>query len=69
MAMFVAAIVALLAFQTPWDTLAANGLTRWSLLSELRAAGCALPATLLRPPGADPGHLLPTDLSYEVRRL
>ncbi|MFI7515605.1 hypothetical protein ACIBVK_19165 [Micromonospora echinofusca] len=54
---------------TPWDTLAANGLTRWSLLSELRAAGCALPATLLRPPGADPGTLLPTDLSYEVRRL
>jgi xylulose-5-phosphate/fructose-6-phosphate phosphoketolase len=54
---------------TPWDTLAVNGLTRWSLLSTLHDAGCALPASLLRPAGAEPGPLTPVGLSYEVRRL
>ncbi|MFJ6200053.1 hypothetical protein [Micromonospora sp. NPDC092111] len=54
---------------TPWDTLAANRLTRWSLLAALGRAGCPLPAPLLRPAGVPPGLPLPADLSYEVRRL
>ncbi|MGQ0777479.1 MAG: hypothetical protein ACT4NY_24225, partial [Pseudonocardiales bacterium] len=54
---------------TAWETLAANGLTRWSLLSSLRAAGCALPSALDRPAGAEPEPLDPAMLSCEVRRL
>ncbi|MEV6930148.1 hypothetical protein AB0M46_37475 [Dactylosporangium sp. NPDC051485] len=54
---------------TAWDTLSANGLTRWSLLRELHDAGLELPADLLRPAGADPGPALPADLSIETRRL
>lgn len=54
---------------TPWDTLAANELTRWALLSRLRDAGCALPADLVRPPGSDRGPLISEDLCFEVRRL
>lgn len=54
---------------TAWETLAASGLTRWSLLRGLRDAGCALPAGLDRPAGAEPGPLDPADVTYEVRRL
>ncbi|MGI5401435.1 hypothetical protein ACQEVG_18725 [Streptomyces sp. CA-135486] len=54
---------------TPWDTLAANELTRWAVLNKLREAGCVLPAELVRPAGSDPGPLIPADLSCEVRRL
>ncbi|GLK99217.1 hypothetical protein [Dactylosporangium matsuzakiense] len=53
---------------TPWDTLAANGLTRWSLLRELHDAGLVLPDDLLRPAGADPGPALQADLTIEARR-
>jgi xylulose-5-phosphate/fructose-6-phosphate phosphoketolase len=54
---------------TAWETLAANGLTRWSLLHELRAAGCALPSELDRPSGSAP--LVPDSAppACEVRRL
>jgi hypothetical protein len=48
--------------------LAANGLTRWSLLHELRAAGCALPPELDRPSNSDPSATA-EPLAYEVRRL
>jgi xylulose-5-phosphate/fructose-6-phosphate phosphoketolase len=54
---------------TPWDTLAANELTRWALLRRLLDAGCPLPARLARPSGADPGPLIPDGLSCEVRPL
>lgn len=54
---------------TAWETLAANRLTRWSLLSALRAAGCALPSELDRPAGAQPEPLDLAALRYEVRRL
>ncbi|MFF4501644.1 hypothetical protein [Streptomyces sp. NPDC001401] len=54
---------------TAWETLAANGLTRWSLLSGLRAAGCPLPAELDRPAGSEPGPLDLATLSYEVRSI
>ncbi|MFC4999312.1 hypothetical protein ACFPIJ_15865 [Dactylosporangium cerinum] len=47
---------------TPWDTLAANRLTRWSLLTELHTAGCPLPPSLLRPADAPPGPLVPAGL-------
>lgn len=54
---------------TAWETLAANGLTRWSLLGGLRAAGCALPPELDRPPGAAPGALDLSTLACEVSAL
>ncbi|MGF1425334.1 hypothetical protein [Kitasatospora sp. LaBMicrA B282] len=54
---------------TGWETLAANGLTRWSVLGRLRAAGCPLPPELDRPAGSAPGPLDPATLSYEVRRI
>ncbi|MDH6108191.1 xylulose-5-phosphate/fructose-6-phosphate phosphoketolase [Kitasatospora sp. MAP12-15] len=54
---------------TAWETLAANGLTRWSLLSRLRAAGCPLPPELDRPAGSEPGPVDPATLSYEVRAI
>jgi xylulose-5-phosphate/fructose-6-phosphate phosphoketolase len=54
---------------TAWETLAANGLTRWSLLHGLRTAGCALPDDLGRPAGTQPGPLDPAGVTCEVRRL
>jgi len=54
---------------TAWDTLTANGLTRWALLANLHAAGSALPPELVRPSGPEPVPPVPTDLAYEVRRL
>jgi xylulose-5-phosphate/fructose-6-phosphate phosphoketolase len=54
---------------TAWDTLAANELTRWALLGRLHAAGCDLPAALLRPPASEPGPHVLTDQSFEVTRL
>jgi len=54
---------------TPWETLAANDLTRWAQLGALRAAGCALPPELDRPSGAPPEPLDPALRRWEVRRL
>jgi hypothetical protein len=54
---------------TPWETLEANGLTRWALLNHLRAAGCPLPATLDRDWAAELEQLDPHALNCEVRRL
>jgi xylulose-5-phosphate/fructose-6-phosphate phosphoketolase len=54
---------------TAWETLAVNGLTRWSLLSGLRAAGCPLPSELDRPAGSAPEPLDLAALSCEVRSL
>jgi hypothetical protein len=54
---------------TAWETLAANELTRWSLLRELRAAGCPLPAELDRPAGSEPLEPSSARPAYEVRRL
>jgi len=54
---------------TAWETLAVNGLTRWSLLHELRAAGCAIPPELDRPAGSEPLEPQPAPPAYEVRRL
>jgi xylulose-5-phosphate/fructose-6-phosphate phosphoketolase len=54
---------------TAWDTLAANGLTRWELLNGLRRAGCELPPELSRPATAYRGRLAPADLCFDVRRL
>jgi xylulose-5-phosphate/fructose-6-phosphate phosphoketolase len=59
---------------TAWETLAANGLTRWAQLSALRAAGCPLPPALDQPPEAppeplEPGAGQPDAKQWEVRRL
>jgi xylulose-5-phosphate/fructose-6-phosphate phosphoketolase len=59
---------------TAWETLAANGLTRWAQLSALRTAGCPLPPALDQPPGAPPEPLepaarQPNARQWEVRRL
>lgn len=52
---------------TAWETLAANELSRWSLLNYLRAAGCPLPLAPERAWGSEP--LEPPTISYEVRGL
>jgi xylulose-5-phosphate/fructose-6-phosphate phosphoketolase len=54
---------------TARETLAANGLDRWTLLRELRVAGCPVPAELDRRTGSE--SLVPSSatLAYEVRRL
>jgi xylulose-5-phosphate/fructose-6-phosphate phosphoketolase len=54
---------------TAWETLAANGLTRWSLLGRLRDAGCALPPGAELPPEAEATPPVPLGLSCEVRPL
>lgn len=54
---------------TAWETLAANGLTRWSLLSELRAAGCPIPPELDRQADSEPMGSSSATLTFEVRRL
>jgi xylulose-5-phosphate/fructose-6-phosphate phosphoketolase len=54
---------------TSWETLAVNGLTRWSLLRELRAAGCPLPPELDRAADSEPVHTSPAALAIEVRSL
>lgn len=54
---------------TAWETLAANGLTRWSLLHELRAAGCPLSPELDRPVGSQPLSPSSARPVYEVRTL
>jgi xylulose-5-phosphate/fructose-6-phosphate phosphoketolase len=53
---------------TAQETLAANGLHRWSLLRELHAAGCQIPAALERRVGSKSPLSGPTP-AYEVRRL
>jgi xylulose-5-phosphate/fructose-6-phosphate phosphoketolase len=54
---------------TAWETLAVNGLTRWSLLRELRAAGCQVPPELDRPADSEPIIPCSATLPYQVRRL
>jgi xylulose-5-phosphate/fructose-6-phosphate phosphoketolase len=52
---------------TAGDTLAANGLTRWALLSSLRDGGCPLPDELVGASAPGPGPDI--EPAYEVRRL
>lgn len=54
---------------TGWETLAANGLTRWALLGDLHAAGCAMPPELLRPAATEPGRVDLTAVTYALRSL